>query len=264
MANEELQRSYYAIIPANVRYDKDLTPNAKLLYGEITALCNERGYCWATNAYFSNLYGVSNTSISKWVNSLVQKGYISSEIIYKEGTKQIESRYLRIVNEPIKEKLNTPIEENLNSPIEDKFKDNNTKIFNNKNNNNTSNKGIYIRTADNDYLGTYKNIKLKENELAKLYEEYGERLTEDAIEHLSEYIELKGYKAKSHYLAMRKWVFTAVKEERIKKQELEQREKRAQEIAKKNSLHELKAFYSKEYTPDELNAMVDDIDDVQF
>ena len=126
MENRELQRSYYAIIPANVRYDKDLTPNAKLLYGEITALCNERGYCWATNDYFANLYGVSKTSISKWVNSLVQKGYVSSELIYKRGTKQIEDRYLRIVTYPIEEKLNTP--------IEDKLKDNNTSFNNTVNN----------------------------------------------------------------------------------------------------------------------------------
>ena len=80
---EAVKRSYYAIIPANVRYDKELTPNAKLLYGEITALCNERGYCWAGNSYFADLYSVSKVSISKWISQLVQKGYISSHIEYK-------------------------------------------------------------------------------------------------------------------------------------------------------------------------------------
>lgn len=122
----EERPSYYAIIPANVRYDTELTPNAKLLYAEITALCNEKGYCWATNEYFANLYGVSKTSISKWISSLIQKGYIYSEIIYKDGTKEILNRYLKIVKDPIEEKLNRGIEE--------KLKDNNTSI------NNTNNK----------------------------------------------------------------------------------------------------------------------------
>ena len=122
----EEKKSYYAIIPANVRYDKDLTPNAKLLYGEITALCNEKGYCWSENSYFANLYGVSNTSVSKWISILVQKRYIESQITYIEGTKQIDKRYLRIVNHPIEEKLNTPIEE--------KLKENNTSMNNTVNN----------------------------------------------------------------------------------------------------------------------------------
>lgn len=124
--SEQINKSYFAIIPANVRYDKELTPNAKLLYGEITALCNERGYCWATNKYFSELYSVSTVSVSKWINLLVEKGYLISEIIYKEGSKEIDGRYLRIVLDPIKEKFNTPIKE--------KFKDNNTYINNTINN----------------------------------------------------------------------------------------------------------------------------------
>ena len=78
---KQIQKNFYAIIPAFVRYDKDLQPNAKLLYGEITALSNEKGFCWAENEYFANLYDVSKTSISKWISSLIKKQYITSEIV---------------------------------------------------------------------------------------------------------------------------------------------------------------------------------------
>ena len=114
--------SYYAIIPANVRYDKDLKANEKLLYGEITCLTQANGKCFASNDYFAKLYNVSKTSISKWISNLVKKGYLKSQIVYKTGTKQIDNRYLTIVNDPIEEKLNTPIEE--------KLKDNSTSINN--------------------------------------------------------------------------------------------------------------------------------------
>jgi hypothetical protein len=72
--------SYYAIIPANVRYDKKLCPNAKLLYGEITSLCNKEGYCWAGNAYFAKLYEVVNTTISEWIRKLREGDYIKVEV----------------------------------------------------------------------------------------------------------------------------------------------------------------------------------------
>lgn len=138
-----MNKSYYAIIPANVRYDSRLTANAKLLYGEITALCNEKGYCWARNSYFSELYGVSKTSISKWISQLIEYGYIFSEIKYREGTKEIENRYLKLVKDPINES-SIPIEEklkgslrNVKNPIEEKLKDNNTS---NTTSNNTNNR----------------------------------------------------------------------------------------------------------------------------
>lgn len=119
--------NYFAIIPAFVRYDKRLTPNAKLLYAEITALCNKSGFCYATNEYFANLYGVSKVSISTWIKNLVECGYISSEIVYREGTKEILNRYLKILYDPHKENFSTPPQEN--------FMENN-KIYNNKKNNN--------------------------------------------------------------------------------------------------------------------------------
>lgn len=67
--------SYYAIIPANVRY-APITPNAKLLYGEITALASKTGTCWATNGYFANLYGTSIRTVQRWFGELLDGGFI--------------------------------------------------------------------------------------------------------------------------------------------------------------------------------------------
>jgi hypothetical protein len=60
--------------------------------------------------------------------------------------------------------------------------------------------------------GEYQNVLLKDDELEKLNLSHGEPDTQAAITYLDEYIEMKGYKAKSHYLAIKKWVFDAVKE----------------------------------------------------
>ena len=100
-----MNKSYYAIIPANVRYDEDLKPNAKLLYGELTALSNEKGYCWANNSYFAKLYNVTTKTISVWISQLNNKGYINSELIYEGNTKIVLERRISIVINPIVKKI---------------------------------------------------------------------------------------------------------------------------------------------------------------
>lgn len=153
----EEQKSYFAIIPANIRYDKNIRDKAKLLYSEITALCNEKGYCWATNEYFANLYGVSKTTISILIKQLIDNGYLYSEIKYKEGTKEILNRYLSIVKYPIEEKLNRGIKE--------KLKDNNIILFNNTINN-TYYKEI-IEYLNNKLKSNYKYTTTKTQSLIK-------------------------------------------------------------------------------------------------
>ena len=63
--NEKNRANYYAIIPAKVRYDRNLKPAEKILYGELTALSNKNGYCHAQNRYFANLYNVRNETVSR-------------------------------------------------------------------------------------------------------------------------------------------------------------------------------------------------------
>jgi len=102
------QPNYYAILSAEVRYDNRLKANVKLLFAEITALCNMNAECFATNKYFSDLYGKSKTSISVWVSELVKYGYIKVHYTYKEGTKEILNRHIRILKGGIEEKSLPP------------------------------------------------------------------------------------------------------------------------------------------------------------
>lgn len=82
--------SYFAIIPANVRYCKNLEPMARLIYGELTALASKEGYCWAFNRYFTEAYDVDERTVRRWLSSLEKEGFIKityeNEITY-EGRK---------------------------------------------------------------------------------------------------------------------------------------------------------------------------------
>ncbi len=90
------QPNFYSVIPATIRYDKELTPNAKLLFAEITALLQINGVCYASNKYFSELYGKNKVTISRWIKELKERGYISVSYTYKEGSNEIANRYMQI------------------------------------------------------------------------------------------------------------------------------------------------------------------------
>lgn len=86
--------NYYAIIPAEVRYS-DLKPSAKLLYGELTALSNKYGYCFATNNYFAQLYGVTKNTISLWISDLQKAGFVTVKVERNEN-RQVVKRMIGI------------------------------------------------------------------------------------------------------------------------------------------------------------------------
>lgn len=69
--------TFYATIPASVRYDKKLKPAEKLLFAEICALTNVTGYCYATNSYFETLFDASTRTVQGWLKHLQDCGFIS-------------------------------------------------------------------------------------------------------------------------------------------------------------------------------------------
>lgn len=120
------QPNYYAIIPATVRYDTNLKYAEELLYGEITALANKNGYCYAQNKYFADLYNVTAVSVSRWISHLQELGYIETKVIRNEN-KEIVSRNIYIVDIPYYQKNQYPSPQKCQEGINKIVKDNNIK-----------------------------------------------------------------------------------------------------------------------------------------
>lgn len=125
------------------------------------------------------------------------------------------------------------IEQQNEQPMNNERTTNEQRVNTNKNVKNDKNERIYnipaseVETSQADTAkanekdampkhkyGEYKHVLLKDEELQKLKEKYTN--WEDLIRYLDEYIEMKGYKAKSHYLAIKNWVVDAVKQKQNK------------------------------------------------
>lgn len=95
----EKERGFKGVwIPREIWLSKELTLREKVMIVEIDSLETEDNGCYASNSYFSEFFNISNSTVSEIIKSLVDKGWITSEII-KEG-KQIVERRLRIKRPP--------------------------------------------------------------------------------------------------------------------------------------------------------------------
>jgi hypothetical protein len=65
-----------AVLPSHLIFNENIEPNAKLFYAVVRNLCNQCGYCWASNAYLEDLMKVSKSVIKNWLRSLVKEGYL--------------------------------------------------------------------------------------------------------------------------------------------------------------------------------------------
>lgn len=143
-----------------------------------------------------------------------------AETVYKEEKEQLT------LNENGKYILGIPaVDQVLSNSIS-----NSNSIYNSNNDDESMREEENIKNKKHKY-GEYKHILLSDEEISKLKEEFGESETSEAITYLDEYIEMKGVKYKSHYMALKKWVFEAVKKNKYKSnQNFEQRNYKKQQI----------------------------------
>ena len=113
-----MNKNYYAILPATVRYAENIPAAAKLFYAEITALTNTAGYCYAGNNYFTDLYKVSDRTIRNWLSILKEEKLITIKIL-RDAKGQVKERRIYLIN-PAEINFQNPAEKNFRTPPEKK------------------------------------------------------------------------------------------------------------------------------------------------
>lgn len=93
---EDRTPAYWAGIPAPVRYDKSLRPNAKLLYADINSLADRKGYCWASNEYLGSNLGIAARTVSDLVGTLAERKHITVEVLRDPKTNEVIERRIWI------------------------------------------------------------------------------------------------------------------------------------------------------------------------
>ena len=157
-------------IPKDIWLDENLTWMEKLLLVEIDSLDAEKG-CFASNDYFAKFFQLSKSRISDLVGQLVNKGYITTFLLY-EG-KQVKRREISMVI-PIR-KFEGGIRKTEEGYSEN-AQDNNTVINNTVSNNNKlySSKESFINRVNEfkDKLGNQYEAFIgywtEENEKGKM------------------------------------------------------------------------------------------------
>lgn len=118
---------YFAIMPIDILYSKELTANQKILYCIISQLCNNKGYAWANNEYLAEATNRSISSISHNLAILRKLGFIEIEI-FKNRKNQIIDRKIYLKETYTKKDKLEKLDKNL-SQIKQKVSENLYEIF---------------------------------------------------------------------------------------------------------------------------------------
>lgn len=171
--------NYYITIPATVAQNKDLTPLARLLYGEIASLANANplAYAWIGNKKLASRYGCTTSTISRAIKELEAAEYIATKLIYREGTAEIEKRHIYILPVPYAvpaalegyaqnsqggmRKNDTRYAQNSQEGMRKNRKDNNTSNNTDNNTNKKSAEAAHSTSITNDFNEIWQKYPVK-------------------------------------------------------------------------------------------------------
>ena len=114
--------SFYSILTADVRYDERIGDFAKLLYSDLTARCNRKGYCWPTNEQLAEDHRKNARTIVRTLRELESAGYIATEVIRDQKNMVVERRIwldanaragLEFLRKPHDKNVTTPPDKNV-------------------------------------------------------------------------------------------------------------------------------------------------------
>lgn len=109
--------------------DKEIKNELGLLL-IISSLCAEKGYCYASNEYFAELFGIDEVSVSRKIKLLERKKYISVE--YEKRGCEVKNRYLRLTKMLIDDLQKN--QSTINKNVKENIISNNNISINNKEN----------------------------------------------------------------------------------------------------------------------------------
>ena len=174
--NEENKIGYYAVIPSTILFNNDLKPNEKLLYAIITILSNKEGYCFASNAYLSNLLGAKPHTISKWVSHLKECGFVCLDMIKNEKGEIIQRR-IYPNDTPYTINRTYPYSINKTEGMSQKGQYNNISI------NKIDRLFNYIINNKDEFPAEFSKVDF--NEIYNLLNKYEMLYTEDALQYIA-------------------------------------------------------------------------------
>lgn len=145
--------------------------------------------------------GLSRDGINKSRNILKQNGLLD----FKQNTTKATSYKLNTMSKFIQVSSQVSIQDSsqVGSQVS-------SQISSALNKQNKTKQNKIVKEKVKEKYGEYNNVLLTEKEYQSLCSDFTN--ADELIKFLDEYIEMKGYKAKSHYLAIRKWVKDAVAE----------------------------------------------------